>query len=79
MFYFFKKKDRTLCMYVGYRQLNKVTVKKHYHLPCVDDLFDQQQGIMVFSKIDLRSNYHRLSMREAKIPKTAFQTSYGHY
>ncbi|GJW03792.1 putative reverse transcriptase domain-containing protein [Tanacetum coccineum] len=59
--------------------LNKLTVKNHYPLPRIDDLFDQLQGSSVYSKIDLRSGYHQLRVREEDIPKTAFRTRYGHY
>nr|GFC40027.1 putative reverse transcriptase domain-containing protein [Tanacetum cinerariifolium] len=63
----------------NYWELNKLTVKNHYPLPRIDDLFDQLQGYSVYSKIDLRSSYHQLRVREEDIPKTAFRTRYGHY
>ncbi|GJZ53994.1 putative reverse transcriptase domain-containing protein [Tanacetum coccineum] len=58
---------------------NKLIVKNRYPLPRIDDLFDQLQGSSVYSKIDLRSGYHQLRVREEDIPKTAFRTRYGHY
>ncbi|GJQ95568.1 putative reverse transcriptase domain-containing protein [Tanacetum coccineum] len=66
-------------MCIGYRELNKLTVKNRYPLPRIDDLFDQLQGSSVYSKIDLRSGYHQLRVRDEDIPKTAFRTRYGHY
>ncbi|GJX10036.1 putative reverse transcriptase domain-containing protein [Tanacetum coccineum] len=60
-------------------KLNKLTVKNRYPLPRIYDLFDQLQGSSVYSKIDLRSGYHQLRVREEDIPKTAFRTRYGHY
>ncbi|GJW81091.1 reverse transcriptase domain-containing protein [Tanacetum coccineum] len=54
-------------------------VKNRYPLPRIDDLFDQLQGSSIYSKIDLRSGYHQLRVREEDIPKTAFRTRYGHY
>ncbi|GJZ70321.1 putative reverse transcriptase domain-containing protein [Tanacetum coccineum] len=62
-----------------YRELNKLTIKNHYPLPRIDDLFDQLQGSRYFSKIDLRSGYHQLRVREEDIPKTAFRTRHGHF
>ncbi|GJW65056.1 putative reverse transcriptase domain-containing protein [Tanacetum coccineum] len=76
---FFKKKDESFRMCIDYRELNKLTVKNRYPLPRIDDLFDQLQGSSVYSKIDLRSGYHQLRVREEDIPKTAFRTRYGHY
>ncbi|GJR12912.1 hypothetical protein Tco_0795564 [Tanacetum coccineum] len=66
-------------MCIDYRELNKVTVKNVYPLPRIDDLFDQLQGARWFLKIDLRSGYHQLKVREEDIPKTTFRTRYGHY
>ncbi|GJX22416.1 putative reverse transcriptase domain-containing protein, partial [Tanacetum coccineum] len=76
---FVKKKDGSFRMCINYRELNKLTVKNRYPLPRIDDLFDQLQGSRVYSKIDLRSGYHQLRVREEDIPKTAFRTRYGHY
>ena len=76
---FVKKKDGTLRLCVDYRQLNKLTVKNKYLLPRIDDLFDQLEGASIFSKIDLRSGYHQLKIKDANVHKTAFRTRYGHY
>ena len=76
---FVKKKKGSLRMCINYRELNKLTVKNKYPLSRIDDLFDQLQGKTVFSKIDLRSGYHQLRIKDEDIPKTAFRTRYGHY
>nr|GEU65817.1 putative reverse transcriptase domain-containing protein [Tanacetum cinerariifolium] len=76
---FVKKKDGLFRMCIDYRELNKLTIKKRYPLPMIDDLFDQLQGSRYFSKIDLRSGYHQLRVREEDIPKTAFRTRYEHF
>nr|GEU89288.1 putative reverse transcriptase domain-containing protein [Tanacetum cinerariifolium] len=76
---FVKKKDGSFRMCIDYRELNKLTIKNCYPLPRIDDLFDQLQGSSVYSKIDLRSGYHHLRVRDEDIPKTAFRTRYEHY
>ena len=74
-----KKRGKTLRLCIGYRQLNKVMIQNRYLLPMIDDLFDQLRGVRVYSKIDLRTGYHQLRVRETDIPKTAFRTRYGHF
>jgi len=74
-----RKKDESLRLCIDYRELNRVTVKNKYPLPQINDLFDQLAGAVVFSKIDLRSGYHQLKIKREDVPKTAFQTRYGHY
>ncbi|GJS23463.1 putative reverse transcriptase domain-containing protein [Tanacetum coccineum] len=76
---FVKKKDGSFRMCIDYRKLNKLTVKNRYPFLRIDDLFDQLQESRVYSKIDLRSGYHQLRVREEYIPKTAFRTRYSHY
>ncbi|GJW13746.1 putative nucleotidyltransferase, ribonuclease H [Tanacetum coccineum] len=76
---FVKKKDGSFRMCIDYRELNKLTVKNRYPLLRIDYLFDQLQGSSVYSKIDLRSGYHQLRVRDEDILKTAFRTRYGHY
>ncbi|GJV48579.1 putative reverse transcriptase domain-containing protein [Tanacetum coccineum] len=76
---FVKKNDGSFWMCIDYQELNKLTVKNHYPLPRIDDVFDQLQGSNVYSKIDLRSGYHQLRVREEGIPKMVFKTQYGHY
>jgi len=59
--------------------LNKVTIKNCYLLPRIDDLFYQLKGACIFSKLDLRSSYHQLRIKDSNTHKTAFKTRYGHY
>jgi hypothetical protein len=74
-----QKEDGTLRPCIEFRQLNKHTIKNKYPLPIIDDLFDQLRGSKIFSKIDLRSGYHQVKIKEEDIHKTTFRTRYGHY
>ncbi|GJU41564.1 putative reverse transcriptase domain-containing protein [Tanacetum coccineum] len=76
---FVKMKDGSFKMCIDYRELNKLTIKNCYPLPRIDDIFDQLQGLSVYSKINLRSCYHQLRVRDEDIPKTAFRMRYRHY
>ena len=76
---FVKKKNGSLRMCIDYREHNKVTIKNKYPLPQIDKLFDQLQWASYFSKIYLRSAYHKLRLRCEDVPKTTFRTRYGHY
>ena len=68
---FANKKGKTLRLFIDYRQLNRVMIQNRYPLPRIDDLFNQLRGARVYSKIDLRTGYHQLRVRETYIPKTA--------
>ena len=76
---FAKKNDKIFRLCIDYRQLNRVTIKNRYPLPRIDDLFDQLRGARVYSRIDLRTSYHQLRVREIDILKAAFWTHYGHF
>jgi hypothetical protein len=76
---FVEKKDKELRLCVDYRLLNAIAIKNRYPLSCIDILFDQLAGAQVFSKIDLRFDYHQIKIRTEDIPKTAFTTRYGLY
>ena len=69
-----KKKDGTLQMCIDYIRINKVTVKNKYSLPRIEDLFDQLKRPCIFSKIDLRSGYYQLRVKDVNAPKTTFRT-----
>jgi len=74
-----KKKDGTLKLCVDYRGLNELIIKNKFLLLGIDDLFDHLHGAMILSKIDLKSGYHHIYVKDQDLPKTSFITSYGHY
>jgi hypothetical protein len=76
---FIQMNDGSGRLCIDYHQLNKETIKNQYLLPRIDYMFDQMKGAMMFLKIELRSGYHKLQIKEDEIPKTSFKTSFGHY
>jgi hypothetical protein len=76
---FVKEKDQSLRLCVDYRPLNAAIIKNKYPLPCIDILFEQLVGAMVFYKVDLHSGYHQIKIHPEDVPKTAFSIIYGLY
>ncbi|KAK8684207.1 hypothetical protein V6N13_040237 [Hibiscus sabdariffa] len=66
-------------LYIDYRQLSRITIKNKYPLPRIKDLFDQLRDASMFSKMDLRSCYYQMILKDADVPKTAFRTHYGYF
>ena len=59
--------------------MNKIKIKNHYPLPCIDDLLDQLKEVVYFTKLDLHSGYHQVGVAEQDARKTTFKTKQGLY
>ncbi|GBG82265.1 hypothetical protein CBR_g34549 [Chara braunii] len=76
---FVRKKNKDLRLCIDYRKLNAQTIRNVSPLPCIDDLLERLGGAKFFSKLDLKSGYHKLEISKEDRYKIAFKTRYGHF
>ena len=76
---FFVKEPDKLRGVVDYRALNRITKKNNAPIPRTDEMFDRIGGARVFSRLDLKTGFHQIRMRQSDIEKTAFNTKYGQF
>ena len=77
--FFIKKSDGTLRLLCDWRALNNTTTKVQACLPNIEDLFDCVRGAKFFSKLDLKTGYHQVRIKEEDVPKTAVNTPFGQF